>query len=132
MKNILFTITLILVIIGTANAGFIVQPPKPPIAQVVSMEQNKISNWYNSTKKMVTDLFNDFWFNQYGYSPTEMAQAWGNNATSLFGLSFALQQILQSADPSYHMLMVDSEIYHITPSVDGTVTIIDTSIYGNN
>lgn len=99
-------------------------PPQDISIQI----SNRIINQTKQTFNNMVNAFNNgaklFWQHPRGLSPSQIAQALGNNAKEVFELHYALGQLINNIKPEAITEGL-SVIGQFTMNEDGTVTIIE-------
>lgn len=92
--------------------------------EVVNGSKNRTGLIFEAFKESYIREFNSFWNNPEGYTPIEMAAAWGADAALLFQNSTLTRNYLLSVDPNCLNNLNMNVPYDITINKDGTVTVV--------
>ena len=91
----------------------------PKIEDIVTSIKNANTGLFNTIQGQLKFGFDLFW-NNPDFTPQQIADAFGTDATSLFMLSYQLQEVLLATDPNYVMLTAPVQVIL---NSDGSVTI---------
>lgn len=95
------------------------QITEPTINNVVNEIIDRNTSLIEVCKEALIQNFNRFW-NNPEYSPEQMLEAFGTDATALFQASYELGQLIKRADPEFEPPTAPVEIQF---NEDGTATI---------
>ena len=96
--------------------------PTTPNTEVDDSKKN-INTSFSAFVELFKREYDRFWRNENGFTPQQMADAWGTDVVAMFTNSTVTKNFINSVDPNLLDVFYQSPPMNITVNPNGTVTL---------